>query len=265
MMKWKKHFTALMVLTALFWMTESARIAAAAALDQNEEIQNVMGDLSALKTATQMYFSENANSSRVPPLSSILHYFDESSVPPDASLLYSIRGDSGGWYVGYRSSGLRGVTHRQLEENAVSLGIVGDDLRSPWRHGSTFIWASALALGAPSGRLVIRESRSNTPFEFAKILVGMAAIVNVVNDRHHVRHNYYSHPGQLWRWRSSLIYRPLYRDRFYTHFSRPPAYQSVRPAPPVRREPPPARRPDNNRRADNNRNRLPSHHRGQGR
>ena len=131
LMKWKKQFAMLTVLTALFWMVEGTGPVAAASLDQNEEVQDVMGDLSALKTATQMYFSENPHSSRVPNLSSILHYFDESSIPRDASSRYAITGVDGGWYVGYRASGLRGGTLGQLEENSISLGLVGDDLRSP--------------------------------------------------------------------------------------------------------------------------------------
>ena len=246
MMKWKKHLASLTALTALFLMfllTGSAEVAAAASLDQNEEIQNVMGDLSALTTAAQMHFSDNPNSSRVPPLSSILHYFDEQSIPPDASSLYAIRGDDLGWYVGYRALGLRSGTLRQLEENAFSLGLVGDDLHSPWRRGNTYIWTNALTLSpapAPSGGLVIRDSRrSVTGFEVAAVLIGAAVFINAINDRHCHRHHFYSHPGHSWRWRSTLVYRPSYRQRFYTRFSRPPARSVPVLRPPIHREPPP--------------------------
>jgi len=280
MMKWKKHLatiTALIILL-MFSITGSAGLANAASLDQNEEIQDVMGDLSALKTAAQMHFSDNPNHSRVPHLSSVLHYFDENSIPPDASSRYAISGDDRGWYVGYRVFGLRSGTLRQLEENAFSLGLVGDDLHSPWRRGNAYIWTNALTLSPPpppSGGLVIRDSRrSITGFEVATVLIGAAVLINAINDRHCHRHHFYSHPGHSWRWRSTLVYRPSYRQRFYTRFSRPPARPvpivrrpAPAPRPPAHREPPPrlrgnsrrnpsdvqrppARRPDENRRSD---------------
>jgi len=250
MMKWKKHFTTLAVLTILSLMIGGAQPAAAAGLAQHEEIQSVMGDLSALTTAAQMYFSENPHDSRAPPLSSILHYFDENSIPRDASSRFAIMEGDGGWYVGHRAFGLRGGTHRQLEGNAISLGLVGDDLHSPWRRGNTYIWTNALALSAPSSGLVIRNSRRLGGAEVAKLLIGTAVLINAINDRHCHRRHYFSRPGQPWNWRSSLVYRPFYRQRFYTHFSRPPARPVPLYRPPIRRvPPPPARRGSENRRS----------------
>ena len=232
-MKCGRNVLALLVLTAMFWAKGGAVSYAAVALDQSEEVQSVMGDLSALKTAAQMYYSDNGSKSRVPPLSSILYYFDEGTLPPDASLLYAIKGDAVGWYVGYRAYGLLGETYRQLEENANSLSLVGDDLRSPWRRGSVYIWSSALTVSVSSGTTVIRESNTaDTAIGVAAVLVGVAAFLSIVNDSR--SHCYYSYPGQPWRWRSSLAYRPAYRDRFYRRFSHP---APVRPAPSYRKPP----------------------------
>ena len=250
-MKWSKHVGVLMVLTAMLWAMGGAVSSYAASLDQNEEVQSVMGDISALKTAAQMYYSDNGSNSRVPPLSSILCYFDEGSLPRDASSLYAIKGDAGAWYVGYRAYGLQSETYRQLEVNANSLGLVGDDLRSPWRRGSSYIWSSALAVSGSSsgsssssaGTTVIRDSSaSDTAVGVAAVLVGAAAILSIVNNYDRTYY-YYSYPEQPWRWRSSLMYHPAYRDRFYRSFSQSrPRPAPVRPAP-IYRKPPELRPP----------------------
>jgi len=237
-MRWGKHIAALAVLTALF-LTAGGAGSAVAGFDQNEEIQDVMGDLSALKTAAQMHYSDNGNNPRVPPLSLILRYFDEGTLPPDASSLYAIKGNSGGWYVGYKTYGLKSETYRLLEENANSLEILGDNLRSPWRRDSAYIWLGALMLENPSSTAVIRESSSlDTAIGITAILFGAAAFIDAVNHRshrHHRGHHYYNTPSGH-RWRSSLTYHPSHQDRFYNRFSQP-VYRPGKLAPHHRESP----------------------------
>jgi hypothetical protein len=102
------------VLTSLFCVLERAPAAFAAgvSLDENEEVQWVMGDLSALKTAAHTYYSENGQTGKAPSLSEVLQYFDEDSLPPNAASLYAVRSGVKGWYVGYRAAGLKGEIGR---------------------------------------------------------------------------------------------------------------------------------------------------------
>ncbi len=229
----------------------AAAYAADVNLDQNEEIQWVMGDLSALKTAAQTYYSDS-KSKNVPALSDLLAYFDDQSLPPNAKTLYAIRGNSTGWYVGYNSGGLKANTYTLLQENANTLGLVGDDLSTPWRKGNTFIWSSALALSASAGSgsggvatnnyttnnyttnnyttdngssgstTVVQNDNSaiNTAIGVAAVAVGTAALLDIIDD-HDSNNYYYNYPGTPWYWHSAIVYRPVYYDRFFDHYYRP--------------------------------------------
>ena len=243
-MKRVRHIAALAALTVIFWAGLGAGLSVAAGLDQNEEIQNVVEDLAALKAATQAYYSDSGNNPRLPTLSTILRYFDDDSLPPNASLLYRIKGGDGGWYVGYRADGLKSETYRQLEENANALGFVGDDLRSSWRRSSAYVWANALTFGPSSSPTAIRESNNSlSGWEAAAILLGAAAFIHYIRrDHRHHRDHHYSPPPTRWQWRGSVpAHRPPPRLRHDPRPGRPGA-----PRPPMKN--PPARRHEGNRR-----------------
>jgi hypothetical protein len=183
-------------------------------LDNNEEIQWVMGDLSALKTAAHAYYSENGRPGNAPRLSEILRYFDDGSLPRNAASLYAVRGGVAGWYVGYRAAGLREETYRLLHENANTLELVCDDLRSPWKRGSAYIWSLALPLSAFGGRAPEAAIRSGETADTAAVMLGAAILMNIIDDHRHGGY-YYRYPREPWRWRSALVHRRAYRDRFF--------------------------------------------------
>ena len=251
-MKHRKYFGTVL-LAVMFLASVGAAPSVAAGLDRNEEIERVMGDLAALTTAAQMHYDDHGTS-RIPTLPSILSYFEDESMPRDAFTLYAFSASYGDWYVGYRTLGLRSETLRLLEDNADVLEIFADDLRSPWRRGSSYIWTIALANNSPTGGLVllnqaprttiIRESGTN---DFIPMLVAGSIFLRII-DRIHGHHYYASH-RYPWQWRSTLSYRPIYRERFYGRFvsPRPPQRRVVhppsRPAPPPRAIAPPQPRP----------------------
>jgi hypothetical protein len=201
--------------------------AAAVSLDENEEIQWVMGDISALKTAVHAYYGENGQTANAPSLSEILRYFDDGSLPPNAASLYAVRNGAAGWYVGYRAAGLGEETYRLLHENANTLELVCDDLRSPWKRGSAYIWSLALPLrafgaGAGAPRATIRGGDA---IGTAAVMIGTAVLLNIIDDHRHGGYCY-RYPKEPWRWRSALVYRHAYRDRFFgrPHRSPPPPH-----------------------------------------
>lgn len=218
---------------------EERAFAAATRLDEKEEIQWVMGDLSALKTAAQTYYSD-ANDSSVPPLASILDYFDPESLPPDASSLYALKGNERGWYVGYRTTGLKNETYSLLQDNAQTLGLLCDDLRTPWRQGSLYFWSEALALSSnPAGRggraetsttVVVKRSPADDIADVADLIYATASLIGVIDDVVHHRYYYYV-PGQDWYWHSALVYRPAYYYRFFGSYWRPLGSRSRRAFP----------------------------------
>lgn len=254
---YRGRILAILSAAVLFCFGGGAAVASAADanLDQNEELQWVMGDLSALKTAAQTYYSDSKNKN-VPALSDLLAYFDDQSLPPNAKTLYAVRGNSAGWYVGYNSSGLKADTYNLLQENANSLGLVGDDLSTPWKKGNTFIWSSALSLSASassgssggsgggsstnsyttnnyttnnyttdsgSGSTTVvqnDDSAVNTAIGVAAVAVGTAALLDIIDD-HDGGNYYYNYPGTPWYWHSAIVYRPVYYDRFFDHYYRP--------------------------------------------
>jgi hypothetical protein len=225
---WRRVGSAV-ILTGLFCVLGSAAaFAAGVSLDENEEIQWLMGDLSALKTAAHAYYSENGQSRKAPSLSEILRYFDEDSLPPDAASLYAIRSGVAGWYVGYRAAGLKDETCGLLSENANTLELVCDDLRSPWRLGSAYIWSLALPLGvsgAPSATI-----RGGDAAGTAAVMIGTAILLNIIDDHRHGGYTYH-YPKGPWYWRSPLVYRRPYRDRLFGRLGR--AHRSA-PLPPRR-------------------------------
>jgi hypothetical protein len=191
-----------------------AVFAAGVSLDENEEIQWVMGDLSALKTAAHTYYSENGQTGKAPSLSEVLQYFDEDSLPPNAASLYAVRSGVKGWYVGYRAAGLKDETYRLLHENANTLELVCDDLRSPWKRGSSYIWSLALPLNAYGASTPQATIRGSDAAGTAAVMLGTAILLNIIDD--HRRGGYtYCYPREPWRWRSGLAYRHAYRDRFF--------------------------------------------------
>jgi hypothetical protein len=207
------------ILTGLFCVLgAAAACAAGAGLDENEEIQWVMGDLSALKTAAHAYYSENGQSRKAPSLSEILRYFDEESLPPNAASLYAIRSGIAGWYVGYRAAGLKDETYGLLSKNANTLELVCDDLRSPWRRGSAYIWSLALPLGvfgngAPSATIRGGDAAGDA-VGTAAVMIGTAILLNIIDDHRHGGYTYH-YPRGPWYWRSPLAYRRPYRDRLF--------------------------------------------------
>jgi hypothetical protein len=258
------------LLFCVLWGAPAAS-AAGVGLDENEEIQWVMGDLSALKTAAQTCYADSGRSRAAPSLPKILRYFDDDSLPPNAASLYAVRSDGLTWYVGYRAAGLKNETHRLLHENANTLALVGDDLRSPWRRGSSYIWSPALSLsyggGAPRTTIRRRDPVGDA-IGVAAVTVGAAILLNIVDD--HRRGGYYYHyPKHPWQWRSALAYRRDCRDRLIGRYRRPgPPRPVFRPGPrpraaeiaPPRHEGPPRRDP---RERENVR--RPGHRPGRGR
>jgi hypothetical protein len=226
------------VLTGLFCVlgTLGAGRAAAAGvnLDENEEVQWVMGDLSALKTAAHLYYSdycgENGQKRNAPSLSEILRYFDDGSLPPNAASLYAVRGGVAGWYVGYRAAGLKDETYRLLHENANTLELVCDDLRSPWKRGSAYIWSLALPLGAYGAGAPKATIRGSDAVGTAAVMIGTAILLNIIDDHRHGGY-YYHYPRGPWYWKSALAYRHAYRDRFFgrSHRFLPPPSPHRRP------------------------------------
>ncbi|MDR2174777.1 MAG: hypothetical protein LBO82_02420 [Synergistaceae bacterium] len=251
---WKRAGQAAILAGFFCVLSAAAAFAAGASLDENEEVQWVMGDLSALKTAACAYYSENGESGRAPSLSEILRYFDENSLPPNAASLYSVRHGAAGWYVGYRAAGLKGETCRLLGENANTLELLCDDLRSPWRRGSAYIWSLALplsVLGAGGPKTVIRSSAEDA-VGTAAVMIGTAILLNIIDDHRHGGY-YYRYPKAPWRWRSPLAYRSPYHDRFFGRPHHRPLPPRPRPRPifrhkvprprPVEIAPPPHRGP----------------------
>ena len=231
-----KNILRFLLLTAFFCALNGTSVSWAAApnLDENDEIQWVMGDLSALKTAAQIYFSDSNENRTCPPLSSLLAYFDPESLPPDAATLYAVTCNRTGWFVGYLSDGLQDETYRLLEENAVVLGLLADDLSSPWRRGSRRFWTRALSLSENSrtstsnvtnitnnhNTTVIRNNDRGSDLGTAAAIIGTAALINIITDNNDTR--YFFHvPGSPWFWRSSIVYRPVYYNRFVFNFYRP--------------------------------------------
>jgi hypothetical protein len=183
-------------------------------LDENEEVRWIMGDLSALRTAVQMYYTEHGDS-RVPPLSSVLEYFEPGSLPPGAASLYALKEDDRGWYAGFKAAELKDETYALLEGDAQALGLLGDDLRTPWRRGSRHFWTQALNFSATAGNTILIKKDNDT---LAAALV-FATLVGIVADRQD-RYCYYI-PGYDGYWRSALMYRPSYFARFFERHSRP--------------------------------------------
>ncbi len=210
-------------LAAMLSLTAGEAPAATEKLDENEEVQWVMGDLSALKTAAQTYYSDNDNPP-LPPLSAVLNYFEPGSLAPNASALYALKADDRGWYVGYQSIGLKSETYRLLQANAEVLGLLGDDLRAPWRYGSRYFWAEALVLSSTG-----RTNTANTTTvikgdtglaDVTALVVATAALVSIIADNDNDRYYYYV-PGYSWYWNSGLVYRPVYYNRFFRYYCRP--------------------------------------------
>ena len=218
-------FLAALLLTVFFPVGEKMALAATEKLDDNEEVQWVMGDLSALKTAAQTYYSDNSNPNP-PPVSEILDYFEPGSTPPNAVSLYALKGDRRGWYVGYLSMGLQNETYRLLQANAEVLGLLGDDLSSPWRHGNRYFWVETLALGSAAGasrRISATTTvveKGSDPADVAALVVATAALINIIADNDNDRYYYYV-PGYNWYWNSGLVYRPVYYNRFFRYYYRP--------------------------------------------
>ena len=197
-------------------------------LDENTEVQWVMGDLYALKTAAQMYHSDSGE--RTPPsVAALMTYFEPGSFPSNASALYALKGDEQGWYVGYRSDGLQSDTYRLLEANAQTLGLLGDDLRGSWRQGSRYFWAEALVFGSVPATV----GRNDNTYDNAVLIAATAALVNIITDSRSDRY-YYHTPGRTWYWHSALVYRPAYYRRFFSCYYRPLAGLSPRFHPPRR-------------------------------
>jgi hypothetical protein len=222
---WRMRRGALFISCAIFVLaTASIALASDARLDENEEVQWVMGDLSALRTAAQTYYTDNGNQ-RVPPLSAILEYFEPGSLPSNAATLYALRGDGRGWYVGYETAGLKSETYALLQGDAQALELLGDDLRTPWRRGSRYFWTRALSLATENtaGTTTIIKTGSDNS---AAALV-FATLVGIVIDSRRERYCYYV-PGHSGYWYSALLYRPVCRSRFFDRYYRP------RPGPPPR-------------------------------
>ena len=209
----------ILVLTMLFFTTEKCAFASVTRLDESTEVQWVMGDLSALKTAIQMYYNEH-DGNTLPPLSGVLDYFEPGSVPQNAPILYSLKSNAQGWYVGYSVANLQPDTYRLLEENAQSLGLLCDDLRTPWRYGSHYFWSEALALGSSPGNSPTVIRQKDASLDAARLIFATAALINVIADYRHNRYYYYV-PGYDWYWHSALAYRPIYYDRFFYWYYRP--------------------------------------------
>jgi hypothetical protein len=232
--KARRRFSICVPLTLFLFMTAGGAFAGEAKLDENEEVQWVMGDLSALKTAAQTYYSDN-DARDVPPLASILDYFEPLSLPPNAQTLYALKGDGQGWYVGYRAAGLKSETYALMQDNAKTLGLLGDNLRTPWRHGSGYFWALALTPTARAERdadtKVIVEKNSDAA-DAALLIFATATLISIITDRDCY---YYHVPGYDWYWRSALVYRPVHYGRFFGHYGRPfPGPPRPLPRPPYR-------------------------------
>jgi hypothetical protein len=219
-----------LVCVIVLFVTTGVALAGDVRLDENEEIQQVIGDLAALRTAAQMYYSEYGDN-RVPPLSSILEYFEPGSLPPNATLLYSLKGDGRGWYVGYRAAGLKDETYALLQDDAQALGLLGDSLRAPWRRGSRSFWARALDLTAENTTAIIRKDTGDAILVFT-------SLIGIIANRGRDRCRYYV-PGYDGYWRSVLVYRPAGYNRFFGRHYRPlPRFKNrERHAPMIRHTP----------------------------